>query len=178
MADIVVSGNTLIFQDKSYRCAIGKGGFSTNKKEGDGTTPLGIFPLRECWYRADRLHIPQTKLPLRVIHETDGWCDDAKSKDYNRHIVIAPPPARGAEDNPRKRGEGFERLFRDDHVYDLIVPIGYNDDPIVPGKGSAIFIHLAHDDFKSTEGCIALEKTDFLAILPAIDTKTMIEIKE
>jgi L,D-peptidoglycan transpeptidase YkuD (ErfK/YbiS/YcfS/YnhG family) len=165
MADIVVSDNRLEFHGKTYRCAFGKGGFSTHKKEGDGATPLGKFLLRECWYRADRIAKPNTKLPLRVISENDGWCDDPKSPEYNKPVAL--PFA-----------FSHEKLFRDDHVYDLIVPIGYNDDPIVPGKGSAIFMHLAHDDYKPTEGCIALAKPDFLAILPAIDANTTIEIKE
>jgi len=165
MADLVVSGNQLIFRSKTYRCAVGKGGFSADKKEGDGVTPLGTFPLRECWYRADRLSTPETKLPLRVIHETDGWCDDPKSPNYNRPIK-------------RPYSYSHENLWHDDHVYNLIIPIGYNDDPVVPGRGSAIFLHLAHTDYRATEGCIALAKTDFLAILPAIDTKTMLEIRE
>jgi L,D-peptidoglycan transpeptidase YkuD (ErfK/YbiS/YcfS/YnhG family) len=164
-ANLVVRGNQLLFGGKIYRCAIGKGGFSAHKKEGDGATPVGIFKLRECWYRADRIDAPEIKLPLRMIHENDGWCDDTKNKDYNKHIKL-PFAA------------SHERLWRDDHVYDLIVPMGYNDSPPVSGKGSAIFLHLAHPDYKPTEGCIALAKPDFLAILPAIDTETTIEIKE
>lgn len=162
---LLVRGNSLFIGEKRYRCAFGKGGFSSHKKEGDGATPVGKFFLRECWYRADRIDKPDTRLPLRVIKETDGWCDDPKSTDYNKRVIL-PFAA------------SHEMLFRDDHVYDLIVPIGYNDDPIVPGKGSAIFLHLAHDDYKPTEGCIALAKPDFLAILPAIDANTTIEIKE
>lgn len=165
MADIVVSGHTLVFQGKKYRCAIGKGGFSADKKEGDGCTPIGTFPLRECWYRADRTSAPQTNLPLKIINENDGWSDDPKAGEYNKHVQLPYIPS-------------HERLWREDHVYDLIVPIGYNDDPVVSGKGSAIFLHLAHDDYRPTEGCIALAKSDFLAILPAITTQTTIEIKE
>ncbi len=164
-ANLVVRGNQLSFRGKTYRCAYGRGGFSADKKEGDGATPLGTFTLRECWYRADRLGAPVTKLPLKVIQETDGWCDDPKSPDYNKHVKLPFAPS-------------HEKLWHDDHVYDLIVPIGYNDDPAVSGKGSAIFLHLAHDDYKPTEGCIALAKPDFLAILRDIDTSTTIEIKE
>jgi L,D-peptidoglycan transpeptidase YkuD (ErfK/YbiS/YcfS/YnhG family) len=165
MADIVVSGNRLIFGDKTYRCAIGRSGFSADKKEGDGATPLGIFQLRECWYRADRIAAPTTKLPLRIIGENDGWCDDPKSPNYNKHVKLP-------------YNFSHERLFRDDAVYDIIAPIGYNDDPAVSGKGSAIFLHLAHGDYRPTEGCIALAKPDFLAILRDIDTNTTLEIKE
>lgn len=165
MADITVIGNQLVFTGKIYRCAHGRGGFSADKKEGDGCTPLGVFPLRECWYRADRMVAPVTALPLKIIHEDDSWCDDPKSPDYNHHVKL--PFA-----------FSHEKLFRDDHVYDLIVPIGYNDDPVIPGLGSAIFMHLAHDDYHPTEGCIALAKSDLLAILPVIELHTTIEIKE
>lgn len=165
MSLFTVSGNTLTFQGKSYVCAIGKGGFSASKKEGDGATPLGIFALRECWYRADRIAKPQTKLPLRIIHENDGWCDDPTSADYNRHIKL-PHPAR------------HENLFRDDHVYDLIIPLGYNDDPVVASKGSAIFMHIVHNDYRGTEGCIALAKPDLLEILRHSGPDSVIDIQK
>ncbi|MDE3060273.1 MAG: L,D-transpeptidase family protein [Pseudomonadota bacterium] len=190
-AEIVVRGSQLFFRDKIFRCAIGKGGFSKDKKEGDGCTPLGIFSLRECWYRADRLAAPQTGLPLRVIHENDGWCDDPASKEYNRHIII-PPPIEGRlggglegalPDMPPPQpspcgGGSYERLWRENQVYDLILPIGYNDDPVIPGRGSAIFMHIAKPDYASTEGCVALAKEDLLAILHQCDKATIIEIKE
>lgn len=165
MSDIVVTGNQLIFNGKTYRCAIGKGGFSADKKEGDGATPLGIFALRECWYRADRVEKPHTKLPLRVIENNDGWCDDPQSPHYNSHVKL---PFRGSHEN----------LWRDDHCYDLIVPLGYNDGPVVPGKGSAIFLHCMHDDGRATEGCVALAKTDLLQLLPHLSLQSRIEIKQ
>ncbi len=163
MADLVVVGTQLTFNGKTYRCAVGKNGFSADKKEGDLCTPLGAFHLRECWVRADRLSAPKTPLPLRILQENDGWCDDPKSPEYNKHIKL-PFAA------------SHEKLFRDDHVYDLIIPIGYNDDPIIPGKGSAIFMHIAHDDYRGTEGCIALAREDLLAILPRLGTETRIDI--
>ncbi len=165
MADLVVSGNQLSFAGKTYRCAVGKGGFSAGKKEGDGCTPLGKFLLRECWYRADRMDTPQTKLLLKIIHENDGWCDDPKSPDYNKHVTL-PFSA------------SHERLWRQDHAYDLIIPLGYNDAPAVPGKGSAIFLHIMHDDGGPTEGCVALAKNDLLAVLPKVQTGTSIEIRK
>ncbi len=161
---IVVAGNQLSFNGKTYRCAIGKGGFSSDKKEGDGATPLGIFALRECWYRADRLDAPQTKLPLKMIRENDGWCDDPKSVEYNRHILM---PSESSH----------ERLWHDDHAYDVVIPLGYNDGPIIPGKGSAIFMHVAHADWRPTEGCIALAKADLLALLPHLSPQTRIDIR-
>jgi L,D-peptidoglycan transpeptidase YkuD (ErfK/YbiS/YcfS/YnhG family) len=189
-----VIGNKLFFSGKTYYCAVGKSGFSDHKKESDGCTPLGIFPLRECWYRADRMPKPKTGLPLRIIHEDDGWCDDAENGEYNRHVKINPPPGRGREGwgsnvktqktpsliLPLPGGENFshEHLWRKDHIYDLIVPIGYNDDPVVPGKGSAIFLHIATPDYVPTEGCVALAKEDLLAILPHLDTNSVIEIRQ
>ena len=178
MSLIHVNGNILTFADQQYRCAIGKGGFSTNKREGDGCTPIGTYALRECWYRLDRLPPPQTNLPLKIIHETDGWCDDAENPDYNTHIVI--PPHGGIRTPRQARGDkqGYENLWRADHVYDLIIPLGYNDAPITPGKGSAIFMHVAKPDYAPTEGCVALALTDLLAILPHLDTQTRIEISQ
>lgn len=161
---IFVSGNQLIFQGKTYACAVGKNGFASDKKEGDGATPLGEFPLRKCWYRADRLNAPKTQLPLRIINENDGWCDDPQSTDYNKHILL-PHTA-----------NSFENLHRQDHVYDLIIPLGYNDSPIVKGKGSAIFMHIAHDDYRGTEGCIALAKQDLLEVLAGCSASTTITI--
>ncbi len=165
MAEIIVTGNKFHFQEKTYRCATGKGGFSSAKKEGDGATPIGLFSLRECWYRADRIKRPKTKLPLCIIAEDDGWCDDPQSTEYNLPVKL-PYPA------------SHEKLWRESHVYDLVIPIGYNDVPIVSGKGSAIFMHLAHDDYRPTEGCVALLQKDLLEILPRLSVDTRIEIKQ
>ena len=164
-AQLTVIGQKLICGGKKYRCAIGKGGFTNNKKEGDGATPLGTFLLRECWYRADRMDVPQTDLPLKIIEEDDGWCDDPTSAEYNVAIKL-PYPA------------SHEKLWRESAVYDLIIPIGYNDAPVEAGKGSAIFLHLAHDDYRPTEGCVALEKSDLLAILPHLAVGSVIDIKQ
>jgi len=147
----------------SVRCATGKGGFSNDKREGDGCSPIGTFFLRECWFRPDRVPAPLTGLPLREIHENDGWCDDPKSSDYNTPIR-------------RPYHYSHEQLWRVDHVYDLIVPIGYNDDPVVSGRGSAIFMHVAKDDYSPTEGCVALAVADLLALLPELTPQTRIEI--
>ncbi len=160
-----VSNNLLRWNGKTYRCAIGKGGFSADKKEGDGCTPLGVFALRECWYRADRLEAPQTKLPLRIITPEDGWCDDPSHPDYNRHVRL---PFAASHEN----------LHREDPVYDLIIPLGYNDNPIAPGEGSAIFMHIAKPDYSGTEGCIALNLPDLLEILRDVSQNTMIRIME
>lgn len=158
-----VTGNTLTFRNASFRCAIGKGGFSQDKREGDGCTPLGTFTLRECWYRPDRVSAIVTRLPLRKIHDSDGWCDDPRSSDYNTHVRLPYPYS-------------HERLWRDDHVYDLVIPLGYNDDPVVAGRGSAIFLHLARPDYEPTEGCVALALPDLALLLPELGPESRIEI--
>ncbi|MEK6747148.1 MAG: L,D-transpeptidase family protein [Pseudomonadota bacterium] len=162
--NMILIGNNIIFRGKTYHCAIGKNGFSADKKEGDGCTPLGTFPLRELWYRADKIKKPRTDLPLKIITQNDGWCDDVNSPDYNRHILLPS-------------SFSHEKLWRDDDVYDLIIPIGYNDSSVVSGKGSAIFIHIARENYEPTEGCVALKLADLLEILPFLSTKTLIEIK-
>ena|SRR5579871_4293592 len=157
----VISREKLLFQNKSYRCAVGENGFSSSKKEGDKATPSGTFQLRKCWYRSDRVQKPDTTLPIRVITPEDGWCDDAGHACYNRPVKL---PFSGSH----------EKLWREDHAYDVVVPIGFNDDPAAPGKGSAIFLHLATPDYTPTLGCIALSLRDILEI---VKTATAIEIK-
>ncbi len=161
---IKVTGNNLSFAGKTYSCAIGKNGFSGDKKEGDGCTPIGSFPLRELWYRADKMPAPKTNLPLKIITQNDGWCDDVNSPYYNNHVNLP-------------YSFSHEKLWRDDYVYDLIIPLGYNDSPIVKGKGSAIFLHIAKPDYSGTEGCVALSKLDLLEILPLLSPQTFIEIR-
>jgi len=134
-------------------CALGRGGVRVDKREDDGASPIGTWPLRRVWYRADRLAAPPvTALPTRVIRQNDGWCDDASSPDYNRPVEL-PHAAR------------HERLWRDDAVYDVLVELGYNDDPPVPARGSAIFLHVARPGYTPTEGCVALGLDDLLALL-------------
>lgn len=146
------------------RAAIGKAGLADDKREGDNKTPKGSFGCRELWYRPDRVTLPAgIQLSARAIGQNDGWCDDAAHADYNRHITL-PHPAR------------HETLWREDHAYDLMIPLGYNDDNTVPGKGSAIFFHLAHDDWRGTEGCVAITREDMLALLPLIGPRTQIVI--
>ena len=161
---ITVVGNQLFFAGKTYKCAFGKNGFSADKKEGDGCTPLGVFILRECLYRADKIKIPSTKLPLKIITQNDGWCDDVQSNDYNKNITID-------EKSPR-----HEKLWRGDGVYDVIIPLGYNDKPIIRGNGSAIFMHIAKPDYSGTEGCIALSHPDLLEIISHISADCVIDI--
>ncbi len=305
---IRVSGNCLTYAGKEYRCATGKGGIISAdlKREGDGGTPIGIYPLRECWYRADRLSAPATLLPRRIITPGDKWCDDQVHPWYNRHFIFpssftgegqggGEPPkllplARQLRQNmtqaekilwyhlrahrfekygfrrqrpmragyiadfvcPKKKlivevdggqhadskedaltddyfirqgyrvlrfwndevdtqlesvlerilstldtmpvltpsltlppaGGGdvavpasYEELWREGHVYDVVIPLGYNDSPVIPGKGSAIFLHVAKPDYAPTEGCVALALSDLLELLSALDASAMLEVK-
>jgi L,D-peptidoglycan transpeptidase YkuD (ErfK/YbiS/YcfS/YnhG family) len=162
----VIDASTLRVDGVDYACAIGKGGFveAQAKREGDGKTPKGSYALRECWYRADKMDAPRTALPLRVIEEADGWCDAPDHAAYNRHVRL-PFAA------------SHERLWRDeDGCYDLIVPLGYNDDPVVAGRGSAIFLHVAKPAYSGTEGCVALSPVDLFGLLPLLSVGSQIHI--
>ena len=148
----VYSCGLLIFKSRVFRCALGRGGLKVDKCEGDGATPVGDFSLREVLYRDDRFPRPQTRLPCSKISEYDGWCDDPQDPSYNRKIR-RPYPAH------------HEMLFRRDGLYDIVIPIGYNDNPPVAGLGSAIFIHVAKKSYENTEGCLALSSPDLLSVL-------------
>jgi L,D-peptidoglycan transpeptidase YkuD (ErfK/YbiS/YcfS/YnhG family) len=135
-------------------CALGKTGIRLDKREGDGATPVGDWPIRRVFYRADKLALPALPWPVSVIKPIDGWCDDPTDASYNRLIVF---PFAGSA----------ERMWRADELYDVVVVLGHNDDPPVPGLGSAIFMHIARPDFAPTEGCIALALPDLLSFLTA-----------
>jgi L,D-peptidoglycan transpeptidase YkuD (ErfK/YbiS/YcfS/YnhG family) len=137
---------------RTVDCALGRSGIARAKREGDGATPAGIFPLREVLYRADRGPAPATRLPCRAIAEDDGWCDDPAAAAYNRPVRF-PFAARA------------ERLWRTDALYDLVIVIGHNDAPPVPGAGSAIFLHVAGDGLAATEGCVALPAGELRALV-------------
>ncbi len=135
-------------------CALGREGVcaAAEKREGDGRTPAGLWPIRRLLWRPDRRPAPVSAIPAAAIGPDDGWCDDPHARDYNRPVRL-PSPARA------------ERLWREDGLYDVIVILGYNDDPVVPGAGSAIFLHLASPGLGPTEGCIALGADDLEALL-------------
>ena len=154
---------SLQVDDFNFKCSIGKNGISRKKKEGDKKTPKGNFSIQNLYYRSDRIKKPITKLKCIEIKKNMGWCDDVNEiKKYNKLIKI-------------NKKFSYERLYRKDHKYDLLVPIKYNFNKIVPGKGSCIFIHLTNN-YKSTAGCVALKKKDFLVMLQIINTKTKIKI--
>ena len=142
----------LLWPRGTARCALGRSGVRIEKREGDGATPAGAWPLRRVLFRNDRLAAPVTRLAVQSLTPRDGWCDDAFDPAYNRPVAL-PYPAR------------HEKLWRADGRYDVIVVLGHNDDPPVAGKGSAIFLHVAGEDFGPTEGCVALALSDLLRLL-------------
>ncbi|MGL4729409.1 MAG: L,D-transpeptidase family protein [Bosea sp. (in: a-proteobacteria)] len=139
----------------SFPCALGRGGVRMMKREGDGGTPRASLPLRRIFFRADHGPRPRALLPTRAIRPKDAWCDDVNDRRYNR--LIARPP-----------GEAEERLMRADHLYDIIVELGWNDRPVKKGCGSAIFWHLARPGFSPTAGCVATARSAFTRILPRL----------
>lgn len=152
MTNLIVRGNQAFWGSHSFDCSIGKGGLVLDKIEGDGGTPIGQYPFRKLFYRPDRIHNVETVLPVQSLTESDGWCDDPLDQFYNQHITL-PYPAR------------HEKLWRADHLYDLILVVGHNDSPPVPGKGSAIFVHLRRPEGTPTEGCVAFSQENLLHIL-------------
>ena len=143
--ELLVKDNHLFIKEEKLQCAIGLNGLTENKREGDLSTPVGTFRFDRIYYRADRLGNLKFIMNSSIINKNDGWCDDQKSDLYNQHIQF-----------PFK--ESAEHLYRDDHIYDIICVLNYNTSPIIPGRGSAIFLHIANPDFSGTEGCIAIER--------------------
>ena len=159
---ILKNKNTLLLGEFKFKCSIGKNGFTSNKIEGDKKTPKGVYSLGPLFYRKDKFRSPETKLKKISIKKNMGWCDDVRSKSYNKLIKI--------DKNIR-----HEKLFRKNKIYDLLILINYNTNKPIRKKGSAIFIHLT-DNYKKTLGCIALKENDLLTILKLINKKTKIKI--
>ncbi len=155
----VGADGTLEWHSRRLRCALGRGGVTDVKREGDGATPTGCFALRRVYYRADRGAPPATALPVNATDPADAWCDDPADVAYNTLV-------RGAN------AASTETLWRDDALYDVVVVLAHNDDPVVPGAGSAIFLHIARPDYGPTEGCVAVGREDLLEILAACDEPT------
>ena len=143
--------------------ALGRSGIRANKREGDGGTPKGTFHPRKLWWRADRHPQPRTLLPVRAIAAEDAWCEDPNDRHYNRPVRL-------------DRDRGGDRLRREDHLYDFIIEIDHNFNPRVAGHGSAVFLHLARDNFGPTAGCVSMTESAMLQLLQRLGRGTRIVI--
>jgi L,D-peptidoglycan transpeptidase YkuD (ErfK/YbiS/YcfS/YnhG family) len=151
------------FAERRWRCVLGAGGVREDKVEGDAATPAGKYPLRRIYFRNDRLVLPKVRLPARPIAEHDGWCDDPRSAAYNRLVRV-----------PNEWSH--EKMWREDGLYDLLIVVGYNDDPPEGEWGSAIFLHIAREDMSPTRGCIAFARADLLELVTLIGPETRVNV--
>ncbi len=164
--DLIVDGSgSARWGDRRLKRAIGMGGLRADKREGDGATPIGRWPMRRLFFRADRLARPKTILATRAIEPSDGWCDAPGDPAYNR-LVRLP------------YGASHERMWREDGLYDLVVELGYNDSPPVRGMGSAIFLHVARADWGPTQGCVALAPDDLLEVLATCTADSAVDVRD
>ena len=159
---ILINKNYLIYNKLKVKCTIGKKGIGYKRKEGDLITPKGQFEIKYVLYRKDRVKI-LTKLKKKVIKKNMGWCDDPKSSQYNKLVKL--PFA-----------YNHEKLFRKENVYDIILILNYNMNPVKKNKGSAIFIHVAKNNFKKTKGCVAIKKINLIKLIKEISPNTKVKI--
>jgi L,D-peptidoglycan transpeptidase YkuD (ErfK/YbiS/YcfS/YnhG family) len=160
---IINKSGYLKYKNLRFRCALGKAGVGKKMIEGDNITPKGTYKIIRIYCRKDRIKKIKSKIKIFKINKNMGWCDDSRSTKYNRLIKL---PSRYK----------YEKFYRDDHLYDLILILNYNMKPVIKNKGSAIFIHLATKNYSSTKGCVGLSKNNLLKILRMIDKDTKIKI--
>ena len=160
---IYVSKKYLTYQNNKVKCAIGKKGIGRKQKEGDQITPRGIFRVKDILYRKDKINCLRSVIKKTQIKKNMGWCDDPKSKDYNK-LIKYPFNYKS------------ERLYRSNNIYDIILVLDFNMHPIMKNKGSAIFIHISNNKYNPTQGCIAIKKKELLKLIKFIDKKTKIFI--
>ena len=160
---IINKSGYLKYKHFKFKCALGKAGIGEKKREGDNVTPTGTFKIVKIYYRSDRVKKISSKLRLIEITKNMGWCDDPNSKNYNKLINL-----------PSKYSH--EKLFKKNNIYNVIVVLNYNMKPIIKNKGSAIFIHIAKNNYQPTQGCIALKKNDLLKLLSKISRNIKIKI--
>jgi L,D-peptidoglycan transpeptidase YkuD (ErfK/YbiS/YcfS/YnhG family) len=160
---IVKNPGYLIYKNSKFRCSLGINGIKNKKKEGDGITPKGIFKLKKIYYRKDKIKNIVTKVKKIKITKDMGWCNDPKSKFYNKIIRL-----------PSKFS--YEKLYRKDNIYNLIIVLDYNMNPVTKNKGSAIFIHLAKKNYKPTQGCMGLKQNDLIKLIEMIKKNQKIKI--
>ena len=164
MTILVKNKHTLQINEFKFKCCVGRNGSTKYKREGDKKTPKGSFQLEYLYFRKDRLEKPLTSLKCFEIKENMGWCNDPLSKNYNRLVKL---PSHYS----------FEKLYRKENIYDIILVLNYNMHPIIRNKGSAIFIHISRKNYKKTEGCVALKKNDLLNIIQQIKKNTVVKIE-
>ena len=162
---ILINKKYLTYNQYKVKCAVGKRGISQKKREGDLITPVGRYRIKYVLYRKDRIKKIQTQLRKIIIRKNMGWCDDPRSKNYNKLINLP-------------FNYSYEKLFKKENIYDIILVLNYNMGPVKKNKGSAIFIHIAKKNYKKTQGCIAVKKTELLKILRKIDINTKIKIED
>ena len=159
---ILINKNYLTYNKLKVRCAIGKKGIGYKRKEGDLITPKGLFKIKYILYRKDRVKI-STILKKKVLKKNMGWCDDPRSSHYNKLIKL--PFA-----------HNHEKLFKRENIYDIVLVLNYNMNPVKKNKGSAIFIHVAKKNFKKTEGCVAIKKPSLIKLIKKINQNTKVKI--
>ena len=160
---ILIKNKKLIYNNYRIKCAIGKRGIRKKKEEGDFITPIGLHKINYILYRKDRIKKLDTILKKLPIKKNMGWCDDSRSKKYNK--LIKTPFT-----------YSYEKLFKKENIYDIILVLNYNMNPIKKNKGSAIFIHIAKKGYKSTKGCVAIKKIELIKLLKDIKKNTKVKI--
>ena len=161
---ILINKKYLIHKNYKVKCAVGKRGIGIKKKEGDLKTPKGKYKIKFILYRKDRIKKIQTKIKRLFLKRNMGWCNDPNSKQYNKLIKLPS-------------NYSFEKLYKKENVYDIILVLDYNMKPIIKNKGSAIFIHVAKKNYRKTEGCVALKKVHLLKIMKELKKNTQVKIE-
>ena len=160
---ILINKKNLTYNNYKAKCAIGKRGIGFKRKEGDFITPKGKYKVKYILYRKDRIKKIQSKIKKIIIKKNMGWCNDTESTKYNKLIKLPS-------------SNSHEKLYKKERIYDLVLVLNYNMNPIVKGKGSAIFIHVAKKNYKKTEGCVALKKIHLLKIVEGLKKNTLVKI--
>jgi len=160
---ILIKNKYLFFNNYRIKCAVGKRGIGNKKKEGDFITPIGLFKIKFLFYRDDRVKKIKTTLKKLAITKKLGWCDDLNSKKYNKLIKL-----------PFKHSH--EKLYRKDNIYDIILVLNYNMNPVKKNKGSAIFIHVAKKNYENTKGCVAVKKNELIKIIKNLTKNSKVKI--
>ena len=161
---ILINKKYLTYGKYKVKCAVGKRGIGLKKKEGDLITPIGQYKIKYVLFRKDRIKRIQTKIRKIEIKKNMGWCDDSRSRQYNKLIKLP-------------FNYSHEKLYKKENAYDIILVINYNMNPVKKKKGSAIFIHVANKSYKKTKGCVAIKKTELLKIIKEIKKNTKVKIE-